>query len=167
MKSFKQYLSFSSVLAVLGLMCLLFGLAPCIRVYNASTTTGYITLFQATFGHLITAPNFGVVATPGLIVAFVLAIVGIILAILKNKFKLFGFLSSMCYIATGILVLLSIQMIIASSVNATGSIGLGTAGKVDKTGWIYAIGILDIIFGSFLLIDAVVGLSKPKTQEVY
>jgi len=167
MKSTKSYLSFSSVLALVALILLLLFFTPCFDVKQVgSNTLTQINLFHITFGHLIAAPTFAVRATPGMICAFSLIILGIILAIAKNRFKLFGFLSFMSFTASGILVLLSRTMAYYASKEAIGT-GLGTQGNIYQTGWVYAIGSLLIIVGAFALFDAIASLSKPKAKEVY
>lgn len=171
MKSTKNFLSFTSVLAILGFILLMLFFTPCFNVTNYNETIGQISLFNITFGRYIAisgvASNFGVQATPGVICAFIFAIIGIVLALAKNRFKLFGFLTFGFYTASGILVLLSRNMAYYASKNAVSGPALGTAGDIFQTGWIYAIGSLLIIIGAFALFDVIANLSRPKQKEVY
>ncbi|MCQ2752741.1 MAG: hypothetical protein MJ206_00550 [Bacilli bacterium] len=169
----KKYVTFTSLLAVLGFVFLMLWFTPAIQFQSGDTGATYkqlLNFFQSAFGTTIAMPGADPVphslVCGGLIVAFIFMIFGIILNFISNKNKLFNLLAGGFYIASGALVLCAVAMVTYVNKNVEG--GIGTLGKfVSYEGFIIAVGTLTIILGAFSLINGITGFVKPKAPEVY
>ncbi len=167
----KKYVTFTSLLAVLGFAFLMLWFTPAIQfVSHDDNYKQLLNFFQSAFGTGIAMPGVepavSSFACAGLIVAFIFMIFGIILNFISNKNKLFNLLAGAFYIASGALVLCALAMVNYVNINVEG--GIGTMGKfVAYEGFIIAVGTLTIILGSFSLINGITGFVKPKAPEVY
>ncbi|MCQ2793821.1 MAG: hypothetical protein MJ207_00390 [Bacilli bacterium] len=167
----KKYVTFTSLLAVLGFVFLMLWFTPAVQfVSHDDSYKQLLNFFQSAFGTGINMPGVqpavSSVACAGLIVAFIFMIFGIILNFISNKNKLFNLLAGGFYIASGALVLCALAMVNYVNINVEGRIG--TMGEfVAYEGFIIAVGTLTIILGAFSLINGITGFVKPKAPEVY
>lgn len=168
----KKYVTFTSLLAVLGFVFLMLWFTPAMQ-FESHVEGVYkqlLNFFQCAFGTGIAMPGVepavSSFACGGLIVAFIFMIFGIALNFISNKNKLFNLLAGGFYIASGALVLCAVTMVNYVNVNVEG--GIGTMGDfVAYEGFIIAVGTLTIILGAFSLINGITGFVKPKAPEVY
>ncbi len=149
-------------MVLLGIMTILFYLIPAVNIYVDNAYNTDINLFTATFGGGFTIYDQAqpLVACGGLITAFVLGVVAIILTMLKCKIKFATLLACPFYIASGVLVACTSQLVSAANLN----VGIAPQFSFNILGGAITVATFFCILGFFALIDFIAAVAKPKQQ---
>ncbi len=152
-------------MVLLGIMTILFYLIPAVHIEDTTEYTADANLFIATFGGSFSlgypGGNFSFVPCAGLIVAFCLSVVAIILTFLKCKFRLAALFAFPFYIAAGVLVACTIPL-----VNATNLGVISFTQDYSMIGGSITVATMWCVLGFFALIDFIAAAAKPKQQPV-
>ncbi|MCQ2794875.1 MAG: hypothetical protein MJ214_01530 [Bacilli bacterium] len=159
----KKIITLSNCMVLLGIMTILFYLIPAVTISLTATATYSTTtnLFVATFGggFTVTAAGFPIdgsfAANGGLVTAFILGIVAILLTLLKNKNKYATLLACPFYIASGVLVACTSQLVDHTTSNPV-IFHCATAGGA------ITVAVFWCLLGFFALIDFIAAVAKPK-----
>ena len=165
----KKYITFANFMVLLGIMTILFYLIPAVSIKAADMDiySTNVNLFIATFGGSFSISfsetvtnSYSLVACGGLIVAFFLGIVGIVLTFLKRKIKIANLFAFPFYLTAGILVACTVPLI--NSVNS-GTISFFLS--YSLAGGAITVMTFWFILAFFALIDFIASIAKPKQQN--
>ena len=157
----KKILTFNNFMVFLGILTILFYLIPAVTIAadtQARSTT--VNLFTATFGGPFTIDliykqlSYNLQANAGLIVAFVLGVIAILFSIAKVKIKYANLIACPFYLASGILVAFSSQLVF----NANANVSI----PATYTYSMAPVATFFCILGGFALIDFIASVAKPK-----
>ncbi|MCQ2795725.1 MAG: hypothetical protein MJ213_00215 [Bacilli bacterium] len=161
----KKIVTFANFMVLIGIMTILFYLIPAVSIKAISNPTE-VNLFVATFGGSFTVHEFVDVTRSlspcgGLITAFVLGVVAILLTLTKAKNKYATLLACPFYIASGVLVACTASLV--KSVNANA--GVDNIFTYNIAGGAITVATFWCILGFFALIDFISVVAKPKQQS--
>lgn len=157
----KKFVTFSNFMVLLGIMTILFYLIPAITITpNGETVNTSVNLFGATFGCSFTIavkalPTQSFEACGGLISAFFLGIVGIVLTFLKSKNRLATLLAFPFYTAAGVLVCCAANLTYQHLSNPFYF-------HTSLAGGAITVATFWLILAFFALVDFILTIAKPK-----
>lgn len=161
----KKIVTFSNFMVLLGIMTILFYLIPAVTIAaNGEARDTAVNLFTATFGGAFTIDlqviklSYNLQASAGLVVAFVLGLVGILFSIAKVKVKYANLIACPFYLASGILVAFSSQLVF----NANANVGIPNTFTYSMAPGAITVATFFCILGGFALIDFIASVAKPK-----
>ena len=155
-------------MVLIGIMTIFFYFIPAVTVaINGTPQYVNINLFTATFGGAIKIPNYTAEPLPynlvpcgGLIVGFILGIVGILLTCAKIKVKIANLFALPFYVAAGVLVLCAAPLVTYTN---GGIVSFILNYKI--IGGAITVGVFFCILAFFALVDFVAMVAKPKQQQ--
>ncbi len=151
-------------MVLLGIMTILFYLIPAVSIYADSVYNTNVNLFTATFGggFTIYGQDKSLIACGGLITAFILGIVAILLTLAKMKNKYATLLACPFYIASGVLVACTSKLVSATNLN----VSVAPQFNFNILGGAITVAVFWCLLGFFALIDFIAAVAKPKQQPV-
>ncbi|MCQ2792197.1 MAG: hypothetical protein MJ208_01590 [Bacilli bacterium] len=164
----KKHLTFSNIIAALGIMNILFYFIPAAKItVNGDIYDTTINLFTASFGGGINfdyggrIDSYHLIPCAGLIIAFIFAIIAIILSGLKVKNRLATLLASPFYITAGTLIGCIMPLLSNTNLNTS----LPPQFNFYILGGALTVASIFCILGLFALIDFVGTVAKPKEVQ--
>lgn len=153
-------------MVLLGIMTILFYLIPAVKVepFGQAPFAINMNLFTATFGGTISlnfpGGNYGLLPCGGLVVAFCLGIVGILLTFAKCKIKFATLFAFPFYLTAGILVACTGGLV--ASVN---HFVVESTLSYTMIGGAITVATFFCILAFFALVDFITTIAKPKQQQ--
>ena len=165
----KKFLTFSNFMVLLGIMTIFFYFIPAVKIapHDYAQNAINVNLFQATFGgpfsihYLLVTKAYHLNACGGLIVGFILGLVGILLTCAKMKVKIANLFALPFYTAAGVLVICTAALVR----NANANNGIPNYFSYTILGGAITVGVFFFILAFLALVDFIATVAKPKQQQ--